>query len=33
LARAAGLDYTGKILTLGDLRTQGVVRAQTRHGA
>ena len=28
-----GLDYTGKILTLGDLRTQGVVRAQTRHGA
>jgi len=27
------LTYTGKILTLGDLRTQGVVRAQTRHGA
>jgi len=27
-----GLDYTGKILTLGDLRAQGVVRATTRHG-
>ena len=27
------LTYTGKILTLGDLRAQGVVRAQTRHGA
>ena len=27
-----GLDYTGKILTLGELRTQGVVRATTRHG-
>ena len=27
------LTYTGKVLTLGDLRTQGVVRAQTRHGA
>ena len=28
-----GLDYTGKILTLGDLRSQGVVRPTTRHGA
>ena len=28
-----GVDYTGKILTLGDLRAQGVVRATTRHGA
>jgi NAD(P)-dependent dehydrogenase (short-subunit alcohol dehydrogenase family) len=27
------LTYTGKILTLGELRTRGVVRAQTRHGA
>jgi len=28
-----GVDYTGKILTLGDLRAQGVVRPTTRHGA
>jgi len=28
-----GVDYTGKVLTLGELRTQGVVRPTTRHGA
>jgi NAD(P)-dependent dehydrogenase (short-subunit alcohol dehydrogenase family) len=28
-----GVDYTGKILTLGDLRAQGVVRPTTRQGA